>query len=114
MDGMGLSHIAEGYNGLPDKFRVLALSDIDPKRLHTVSEQFSIPRATVSFELLPMPDPDIIDICTHPPVPWTGQHPDRRGCQRPVRVLYSAGTRSNHGCAVSSSAASARRVASSP
>src|SRR5258708_31259521 len=58
MDGMGLSHIAEGYNGLPDKFRVLALSDIDPKRLHTVSEQFSIPRATVSFELLPMPDPD--------------------------------------------------------
>jgi hypothetical protein len=63
MDGMGLSHIAEGYNGLPDKFRVLALSDIDPKRLHTVSEQFSIPRATVSFELLPMPDPDIIDIC---------------------------------------------------
>jgi hypothetical protein len=35
MDGMGLSHIAEGYNGLPDKFRVLALSDIDPKRLHT-------------------------------------------------------------------------------
>jgi predicted dehydrogenase len=58
-------------------FRVVALSDIDPKRLHAVSEQFSIPRATVRFELLPMPDPDIIDICTHPSVPWTGQHPDR-------------------------------------
>jgi hypothetical protein len=28
--------------------------------------------------------------------------------------LYSAGTRSNHGCALSSSAASASRVASSP
>ena len=39
----GRSHIAEGYNGLPDKFRALALCDIDPKRLHAVSEQFSIP-----------------------------------------------------------------------
>jgi predicted dehydrogenase len=36
---------------------VRALCEIDPKRLHAVSEQFSIPRATVSFgELLAMPE----------------------------------------------------------
>jgi predicted dehydrogenase len=65
--GIGRSHIAEGYDALPDKFRVLALCDIDPKRLHAVSEEFGIPRATVSFgELLAMPDLDIIDICTPP------------------------------------------------
>jgi predicted dehydrogenase len=41
---------------------VLALCDIDPKRLRGASQQFSIPRATVSFgELLAMPDLDIID-----------------------------------------------------
>ena len=46
---------------------MLALCDIDPKRLHSASQQFSIPRATVSFgELLAMPDLDIIDICTPP------------------------------------------------
>jgi predicted dehydrogenase len=46
---------------------VLALCDNDPKRLHGASQQFSIPRAAVSFgELLAMPDLDIIDICTPP------------------------------------------------
>ena len=65
--GIGRSHIAEGYNALPDKFRVFALCDIDPRRLHAVSEEFGIPRATPSFnELLVMPDLDIIDICTPP------------------------------------------------
>jgi predicted dehydrogenase len=65
--GIGRGHIGEGYNALPDKFRVLALCDIDPRRLHTVSGEFGIPCATVSFgELLAMPDLDIIDICTPP------------------------------------------------
>jgi predicted dehydrogenase len=65
--GIGRSHITEGYNALPDKFRVLALCDIDSKRLHAVSEQFSIPRVTANFgELLTMSDLDIIDICTPP------------------------------------------------
>jgi predicted dehydrogenase len=65
--GIGRNHIAEGYDALPDRFRVLALCDIDPKRLHAVSEEFGIPRATVSFgQLLAMPDLDIIDICTPP------------------------------------------------
>ena len=46
---------------------MLALCDIDPKRLHGASQQFSTPRATISFgELLAMPDLDIIDICTPP------------------------------------------------
>jgi len=36
--GIGRSHIAESCNALPDKFRVLALCDIDPKRLHGASQ----------------------------------------------------------------------------
>jgi predicted dehydrogenase len=65
--GIGRSHIADGYNALPDKFRVLALCDIDRERLHAVSEEFGIPRATESFsELLAMADLDIVDICTPP------------------------------------------------
>ena len=65
--GIGRSHITEGYNALPDKFRVVALCDIDSERLHAVSEQFSIRRVTASFgELLAMSDLDIIDICTPP------------------------------------------------
>ena len=36
--GIGRNHITEGYNVLPDKFRVLALCDIDPKRLQAVSD----------------------------------------------------------------------------
>ncbi|MBV8738932.1 MAG: Gfo/Idh/MocA family oxidoreductase, partial [Alphaproteobacteria bacterium] len=37
------------------------------RRLHAVSEEFGIPRATPSFDaLLAMPDLDIIDICTPP------------------------------------------------
>ena len=65
--GIGRSHIAEGYRALPEQFRVLALCDIDPKRLQSVSAEFGIPRAVTEFhELLTMPDLDIIDICTPP------------------------------------------------
>ena len=65
--GIGRSHIAEGYNTQPDKFRVLALCDIDRRRLDNVSKEFGIPHATEDFaELLAMPDLDIIDICTPP------------------------------------------------
>jgi predicted dehydrogenase len=65
--GVGRSHIADGYNTLPDKFRVLALCDIDPSRLNAVSDQFGIPCTTANFgELLAMPDLEIIDICTPP------------------------------------------------
>jgi len=46
--GIGRIQITEGYNALPAKFRLLAPCDVDPKRLHVVSEQFSNARATVS------------------------------------------------------------------
>jgi predicted dehydrogenase len=65
--GIGRNHIADGFLALPDKFRVVALCDIDPGRLRAVSEKFGIARATADFgELLVMPEVDIIDICTPP------------------------------------------------
>jgi predicted dehydrogenase len=65
--GIGRSHIAEGYAGHTDKFRVLALCDVDERRLATLGDEFSVPRRTKSFnELLRMDDVDIVDICTPP------------------------------------------------
>ena len=63
--GVGRNHIARGYRKHPDKFRVQALCDFDAARLAAVSEEFSIPRRTGSFdEILRMDDVDIVDICT--------------------------------------------------
>ena len=63
--GVGRNHIAHGYGRHPDKFRVLALCDIDEGRLTTVADEFRVPRRTRCFdELLRMDDIDIIDICT--------------------------------------------------
>ncbi|MBI3512760.1 MAG: Gfo/Idh/MocA family oxidoreductase [Proteobacteria bacterium] len=65
--GVGRLHLAEGYARHPDKFRVLALCDLDPARLAAVGDEFAIPRRTTSFDdLLAMADLDIIDICTPP------------------------------------------------
>ena len=65
--GIGRSHIADGYAKHPDKFRVLALCDVDESRLTTIGNQFSVPRRTRSFdEVLRMKDIDIVDICTPP------------------------------------------------
>jgi predicted dehydrogenase len=70
--GIGRAHI-EGYRGHPDKFRVVALCDIDGSRLAGVGDEFSIARRTTSFdELLSMDHLDIIDICT-PPALHVGQ-----------------------------------------
>lgn len=67
--GIGRSHILEGYATNPDKFRVLALCDLDAQRLGTVADEFGIARRTTTFdELLAMDDLDIIDICTPPMV----------------------------------------------
>ena len=65
--GIGRMHIVEGYARHPDKFRVLALCDLDAARLAKVGDEFGIPRRTHSFdEVLRMDDVDIVDICTPP------------------------------------------------
>lgn len=65
--GIGRAHVKEGYAALPDRFRVLALCDIDPTRLATAADAFGIERRTASFaEILAMPDIDVVDICTPP------------------------------------------------
>jgi len=65
--GIGRAHIAEGYARLGDRYRVVALCDIDPVRLRDVGAAFGIPRLVASFdELLTMSDIDVVDICTPP------------------------------------------------
>ena len=65
--GIGKAHIGEGYSKHPDKFRVLAICDLDPKRLSAVGDEFRVPRRTCSFdEVLAMADIDVVDICTPP------------------------------------------------
>src|SRR6266404_2242487 len=65
--GIGRSHIVEGYRRHPDKFRVLALCDIDERRLAKLGNEFCVRRITRSFdEVLRMDDVEIVDICTPP------------------------------------------------
>ena len=65
--GIGKSHIAEGYAKLPDKFRVLAICDLDQNRLQAIGDEFAVERRTASFDdVLRMDDIDIVDICTPP------------------------------------------------
>jgi predicted dehydrogenase len=64
--GIGRAHI-ENCRAHPDKFRVLALCDVDEKRLAAVGEEFAIERRRTSFdEILRMDDVDIVDICAPP------------------------------------------------
>src|SRR6266436_4160294 len=65
--GIGRSHIAEGYRRHPDKFRVLALCDVDEQRLAKLADEYCVRRITKSFdEVLRMDDVEIVDICTPP------------------------------------------------
>jgi len=65
--GIGRTHIAQGYARHPDKFRVVALCDVDAGRLAAVADEFGIAGRTAAFdEVLSMDDVDIIDICTPP------------------------------------------------
>jgi predicted dehydrogenase len=65
--GIGRAHIADGYRQHPDKFRVVAVCDIDAERRARLGDEFSIPRRTGSFEdVLRMDGVDIIDLCTPP------------------------------------------------
>lgn len=65
--GIGDTHIAQGYARLAEKFRVVALCDIDAARLTAVGDKFGISRRSVDFqEILRIEDVDILDICTPP------------------------------------------------
>jgi predicted dehydrogenase len=65
--GIGRAHIAEGYAKHADKFRVLAICDLDAKRLAAVGDEFDVPRRTADFDaVLGMADIDVVDICTPP------------------------------------------------
>ena len=65
--GIGKAHITEGYAKHTDKFRVLAICDLDLKRLAAVGDEFQVPRRTTAFdEVLAMTDIDVVDICTPP------------------------------------------------
>jgi predicted dehydrogenase len=65
--GIGRAHLAEGYAKHPDKFRVLALCDLDETRLAKIGAEFAVPRRTRRFEeVLSMADIDVVDICTPP------------------------------------------------
>src|SRR5262245_42624113 len=64
--GIGRGHV-EAFRSHPDKFRVLALCDVDEKQLAATGDEFGIARRTRSFdELLRTEDVDIVDICTPP------------------------------------------------
>src|SRR5690349_20688606 len=65
--GIGRSHIVEGYVPNADKFKVIAICDIDPGRRNGLADEFRVERRVETFDdLLPMDDLDIIDICTPP------------------------------------------------
>jgi len=65
--GIGRSHVTEGILPNSDKFKLLAVCDINTDRLTAFAKEFNIPRQTTRFEdLLAMDDLDIIDICTPP------------------------------------------------
>ena len=67
--GIGRSHIVEGYAPNADKFKVLAICDLDPERMTKLADEFDVERRTTNFDdLLAMDDLDIIDICTPPMV----------------------------------------------
>lgn len=65
--GIGRSHIVEGYKPNADKFKVLALCDLNRERMDPIADEFGIERRETSFDdVLAMDDIDIIDICTPP------------------------------------------------
>lgn len=65
--GIGRSHIVEGYLPNADKFRLVALCDLNQEKLDQIGEEFGIERRVVNFDdLLGMDDIDVIDVCTPP------------------------------------------------
>jgi predicted dehydrogenase len=67
--GIGRNHILEGYETNKDRFRVIAICDIDPTRRNGLADEFGVERRVENFnDLLAMDDLDIVDICTPPQV----------------------------------------------
>jgi predicted dehydrogenase len=65
--GIGRSHIVEGYVPNADKFKVLALCDLNVERMTPIADEFGVERRVTDFDdVLAMDDIDIIDICTPP------------------------------------------------
>lgn len=65
--GIGRSHIVEGYIPNADKFKVLALCDLNEERMGTLADEFGVERRITNFDdLLTMDDIDVIDVCTPP------------------------------------------------
>ena len=65
--GIGRSHILEGFVPNADKFKVLAICDLNEERLNGLADEFGVERRVTRFDdLLAMDDIDIIDICTPP------------------------------------------------
>ena len=65
--GIGRAHIMDGYETNKDRFRVLAICDLDSGRRNGLADEFGIERRVERFDdLLAMDDLDIIDICTPP------------------------------------------------
>jgi predicted dehydrogenase len=70
--GIGRNHIIEGYVPNADKFKVLAICDINTERLAAVADEFNVERRVETFDdLLRMDDLDVIDICTPPMVHYS-------------------------------------------
>lgn len=70
--GIGRSHIVEGYLPNSDRFRVLALCDLNPERMNAIGDEFKIERRVTSYDdILAMADIDIVDICTPPGVHYS-------------------------------------------
>jgi predicted dehydrogenase len=65
--GIGRSHIVEGYVPNADKYKVLALCDLNVERMTPIADEFGVERRVTKFDdVLAMDDIDIIDICTPP------------------------------------------------
>ena len=65
--GIGRSHIVEGYQPNQDKYKVLALCDLNVERMTPIADEFGVERRLTDFdEVLRMNDIDVVDICTPP------------------------------------------------
>lgn len=62
--GIGKEHI-EGYQQLPEMFKVTAVAAVTPSEAQEAAQQFNIPHVAADFDALcAYSDIDIIDICT--------------------------------------------------